>query len=954
MGMPGTLHVVHQNMQGLPSKVLELELFLNRFTVDIMCITEHWILEHELLPYYVNYSIVSSYRRINYIRGGSLIIVNNKLKFKERKDIANLTIERTIELSCVELERHIVVSVYRPPDSDFALFESTMEDVMLRTFDCNKTIVICGDFNIDIPVNPLSDRLLNLFKCYNLNHLFEEPTRVTQTTATCLDNIYCNSIPVSKSVVKNFDSDHYGHSARFAYNSVDKTEAFTYRPITECRIKKFQNSIELKMSLVPCLDDPDVLFANVSNLINKEFKDTFKLKTCKASVSVKFADWATPGIYKSRNTLYDLYAARETRINDPTFIQHIKNYSKTFKKVCHAAKSLYISNKIKRSTNKIKATWKIVNNETGKSKPCIKQINLKVNDTLLTNSIEVANTFNKFFSSIPKVVTQTLNSSASGATALLESSVQKCTNIFSFSYINADNIVKTFKSLNIKKTEDLWGMSTKVLGAIITEIAPCLAHIFNRCVDEGVFPDLMKHSKLIPLHKSGDEKDPANYRPISVLPTLSKIFEKVIFNQLSSHFNRNYLFNSHQFGFTKGRSTTDAGTVLLKHIYDAWEKSQDAIGVFCDLSKAFDCVCHATLISKLKHYGILNRAIDLLHSYLSNRVQKVDIGGVRSSGSHIDMGVPQGSILGPFLFLVYVNDLPSFVKDICDIVLFADDTSLIFKVDRLKDNFDDVNSSLAQVLDWFTVNNLLLNAKKTKCIKFTLPNVVLKPTNIVINGESLKLVDSTSFLGLNIDSKLQWGPHIKALAGRLSSAAYAVRTIRWLTDEATARLVYFSYFHSVMSYGIFLWGKAADIQTIFVLQKRAIRAIYKMKPRESLRERFKEINILTVISQYIFENLMYTHKHIASFKKNSDAHSINTRNKNRLYIPKFRLQKVNGSFMGNTIRFYNKLPENATKLSIRKFKAYVKNNLLRKAYYTLDSYINDKTAWPDVASTTDS
>lgn len=949
MGKQGTLHVVHQNMQGLPSKILEAELFLNMFNVDVMCVTEHWILEFELLPYYDNYSIVSSYKRKNAIRGGSLIIVKNNLKCRERKDIVDLTVERTIELSCVELERHIIVSVYRPPDADFALYESTMEEVLLKIFTCNKALIVCGDFNIDIPNHPLSERLLNLFKCFNLNHLFVEPTRVTLTTSTCLDNVYCSSIPVNKSIIKHFISDHYGHSVTFPCNKIDEPEVFSYRPITESNIKKFQNNIELKMSFVPCLDDPDNLFTILSNLINKEFNDIFKLKTSKARVSVGFADWATPGIYKSRNSLYELYATRESRMQDPTFILLVKNYSKIFKKVCHAAKSLHLRNKIERSSNKIKATWNLINTETGKSKPHNKQITLNINDKVLTKKVEVANAFDSFFSNIPKIVTKSLNSTASGASDLLESSVAKCETEFSFRYVSADYIVKTFKSLNIKSTEDLWGISTKVLGTIIVDIAPCLAHVFNKCVDEGVFPDLMKHSKLIPLFKSGSEKDPANYRPISVLPALSKIFEKIILTQLLSHFNLNGLLHCNQFGFTKGRSTTDAGILLLKHVYDAFENSQDAIGVFCDLSKAFDCVSHATLISKLKHYGVQNRAIDLVQSYLSNRVQKVDVGGERSSGSTIDMGVPQGSILGPFLFLVYVNDLPAFVKDICDIVLFADDTSLVFKVDRSKANYDDVNASLSRVLNWFTVNNLLLNSKKTKCIKFTLPNVLNRPANIEINGEALTLVDSTTFLGLNIDARLQWGPHIEALAGRLSSAAYAVRTIRWLTDEATARLVYFSYFHSVMSYGILLWGKAADIQTIFILQKRAVRAIYKMKSRDSLRERFKEINILTVTSQYIYEILLYTHKHVSSFKKKGDVHSINTRNKNKLCIPKFRLEKVNRSFMGNTVRYYNKLPDNATKLPIRRFKAYIKKNLIKKAYYTVNDYINDRTAWPDIA-----
>ena len=312
------------------------------------------------------------------------------------------------------------------------------------------------------------------------------------------------------------------------------------------------------------------------------------------------------------------------------------------------------------------------------------------------------------------------------------------------------------------------------------------------------------------------------------------------------------------------------------------------------------------------------------------------------------IGVPQGSILGPFLFLVYINDLPHLVQDKHDIVLFADDTSLIFKVDRKQDNYNFINGSLQSIVNWFTVNNLLLNAKKTKCIKFTLPNVMeCNDSKVVLKDDFLGFEQNTVFLGITLDSKLQWGPHISKLTGRLSSAAYAVKKIRQYTDVDTARLVYFSYFHSVMSYGILLLGKAADIQSIFVLQKRAVRSIYKMGSRASLREKFKEVNILTVACQYILENIIYVKKHIHLFKKNSDVHSFNTRSKDKLAVPYFRLQKVNTSFMGNCVRFFNKLPHDFQKMSLNKFKNFVKRHLIRKAYYNVNEFINDKTVFLD-------
>ena len=304
-------------------------------------------------------------------------------------------------------------------------------------------------------------------------------------------------------------------------------------------------------------------------------------------------------------------------------------------------------------------------------------------NALIESDSEVATEFERFFTSIPVETTKYLPSSPVIAESLLKSTVTECPCIFpKFTYVTPSCIVKAFKSLNKKKTEDLWGFSVSLLSSIMDSVAFYLAVIFNKCVDEGVFPDLMKYSKIIPLYKSGSKSDVSNFRPISVLPAFSKIFEKLILKQLLSHFNENNLFHECQFGFTKGRSTTDAGVNLIRYIYKAWEDSQDAIGIFCDLSKAFDCVDHQTLVSKLNHYGIKDKALCLISSYLNNRTQRVAINSTTSSGCPVSMGVPQGSILGPFLFLVYINDLPHFVRGLLDMVLFADDTSFIFKVCR--------------------------------------------------------------------------------------------------------------------------------------------------------------------------------------------------------------------------------------------------------------------------------
>ncbi|CAH2092484.1 unnamed protein product [Euphydryas editha] len=486
--------------------------------------------------------------------------------------------------------------------------------------------------------------------------------------------------------------------------------------------------------------DPDVIYNSVFKLNLEEFYNIFKLKTLDVNVNLKFSEWASEGIYKSRNRLYELYSMKQWN-QETRFLDYVKQYSKTFKAVCMAAKSKYIKDKIINSDNKIKCTWNIINSICGKRNKETILIELNINGAVVSSDDELANVIETFFDKIPIELTSQLNSSSTNSTQLLKNNVSKF----------------------------------KLISTIIDVLAPYLALTFNNAIKVGSFPDLLKYSKVLPIFKKGHRSDPSNYRSISVLPSLSKIFEKNILNQLLFHFKVNGIFHSEQYGFTRGRSTTDAGVALLKHIYDAWEKSQNAIGVFCDLSKAFDCVDHGILLSKLEYYGVNDKALDLIASYLSNRIQHVSINGTKSSGSVLKMGVPQGLILGPFLFLIYINDLPFYVKDICDIVLFADDTSLIFKVDRKKVNFDDVNSSLSRIQDWFKTNNLVLNAKKTKCVVFSLPNVKHPNYNVEINNERLIVNDTTVFLGINLDSKLQWNSHLSSLNGRLSSAAFAVR-----------------------------------------------------------------------------------------------------------------------------------------------------------------------------------
>ena len=303
------LNLVHQNIQGLASKELEIELLLQSQNIDVLCLSEHWLRNYNLSFLIPNFHLASVYIRKTAIHGGSLVLVKNNIQNKERKDVVGLSVERVVELSCVELESYIIVCVYRPPTGDFGAFESTMEDALRKINNKRKYVVVCGDFNVNLldTNSPISVRLITLFKSFNLNHQYNEPTRITATSATCLDNIFCNCVPLQKSIISNLTSDHCGQQISFSVNvnsDEKKSKQKVYRPITENRVDRFKNGLVTKIpKILYTPNDPDKLYKRFFDCLKNEFDTSFPMKKRTYDTKSKFSDWATTGIFKSRNRL---------------------------------------------------------------------------------------------------------------------------------------------------------------------------------------------------------------------------------------------------------------------------------------------------------------------------------------------------------------------------------------------------------------------------------------------------------------------------------------------------------------------------------------------------------------------------------------------------------------------------------------------------------------------------
>jgi hypothetical protein len=371
-------------------------------------------------------------------------------------------------------------------------------------------------------------------------------------------------------------------------------------------------------------------------------------------------------------------------------------------------------------------------------------------------------------------------------------------------------------------------------------------------------------------------------------------------------------------------------------------------GIFCDLEKAFDCVNHDILLSKLKFYGINDKYFHLFQSYLLDRYCRTAVYSSNenshkvSNWATVRHGVPQGSILGPLLFILYINDLPKIINTTSSPIIFADDTSILFTHSNLLDLNKNIDIVFITLNKWLRANQLFLNFKKTNYVHFTPKKNMSVTLKIGFNNNFISNSSYTKFLGISMNNTLSWNNHIDLLVKKLSKACYIIRHAKTYMSAFSLKMIYHAIFHAVMSYGIMFWGNSSQSFIIFRIQKKVIRIMEGCGYRVSCRDLFKKFQILPLTSQYILSLLMFVIQNRNFFLTNNENHNLDTRQRNNLHLPQSNLTIYQKGAYYSGIKIFNKLPLEIknTAGNQKKFKTALKKFLLNHSFYTIEEYFD--------------
>jgi len=950
------LSIFHLNIRSLNKNSEELYNFLQliNHNFDVIVLSEIWACNVTLYQklftdytFYYDLPIAGSVGGVGLYVKDSLI--HDELTSFKIQSTPDCLLENIwIEISN-QKQKYIVGGIYKHPGQSVSKFTDVLQETLVQLQKTKLPSLIVGDINVDLMKynsHHITNRYIDTLLLHNFLPTIVLPTRITDNTATAIDHVYF--YPGSKGELNNIQSgnfwcditDHLPNYFLLLNKNTKQPQEFLplVRLYSATNIQNFKERIQNTNwdEVYNTLDTNDA-YLKFEHKITTCFNSSFPLVKLSRKRS-KDKKWMTPGLIassKTKNRLFRQWQRSHSLVNELKY----KKYRRTFKQVAEAARVSYYEEQFSTHTNTMKQLWLNINKLfTFKKQRSQNPITrLVIDNSIVTDVKDICNGLNTYYCNLGDRLVQQLDKCGPYDFAQYLPPTQ--TNSMFCNPVDPGEIYKIIMNFKNNKSPGADNIGPKLLKVISSDILAPLNHIFNLSFITGIVPDSMKIAKVIPIYKKGDKSHPGNYRPISLLSVFDKILEKLMCKRLCNFLHQNKILYEFQFGFRKQHSTVLALMEVMDSIYSHLDNHDFILGIFLDLQKAFDTVNHEILLYKLDNYGIRGVVYQWFKSYLSQRRQFTSVAGVCSKIDYISTGVPQGSVLGPLLFLLYVNDIYNAVSE-GKLKLFADDTNIFFYNKNLADLYNKANVSLSELSKWFTANRLSLNIDKTCYSVFGILKNDLQNLQLKINGKPISNVDDCKYLGILIDSKLTWQDHIDGVYKKIIKFTSIFYKIRQYVNAKVLKMLYFAFVYPHLLYGIEIYGNTykSHITKLEILNNKILRILQNKSIRTPVIELYKSYDTLSLSQLHDYQILLFVHKLLHHADKlppvfnsyiaqNRSIYQYNTRGTLNLYLNTphstfgKRLLKYKGSVLWNNLPEKLKFTENTTtfKKLLRKY-----------------------------------